>query len=63
MVRFLLMLLVVSVLVVPARGDITAADADFDGSGVVDIAGFLLLVDAYGSTVGDANFNAKYDND
>ena len=36
---------------------ITAADADFDGSGVVDIADFLQFVDAYGTA------NAKYDLD
>ena len=36
---------------------ITAADADFDGSGVVDIADFLQFVNAYGTA------NAKYDLD
>ena len=35
----------------------TAANADFDGSGVVDIADFLQFVDAYGTT------NEKYDLD
>ena len=56
MVRFLLSFLVVvilgvSVLVAPARGQITAADADFDNSGVVDIADFLLFVSVFGQTV------------
>ena len=36
---------------------ITAADADFDGSGKVDITDFLQFVDAFGTT------NAKYDLD
>ena len=64
MFRFLFgVFLGVSVLVGPARGDVTAADADFDGSGVVDIADFLQFVNAFGLSAGDTNFNAKYDLD
>ena len=51
MIRFVLMFAVVLVLVSPARGDITAADADFDGSGVVDFADFLLFISVFGQTV------------
>ena len=41
----------------------TAEDADFDESGIVDIADFLLFVAAFGSKTGDGNYNAKYDLD
>ena len=57
MLRFVLSLSVIFVLAGSARGDITAADADFDGSGTVDIADFLQFVNAYGTT------NEKYDLD
>ena len=50
MVRFLLGASLVFVLVVPARGQITAADADFDRNGVVDFADFLLFVSVFGQT-------------
>ena len=36
---------------------------DFDGSGVVDIADFLLFIDAYGSLKGQEKYEAKYDLD
>ena len=39
----------------------TAADADFNGNGEVDIPDFLQFVDAYGSQRGEANFDAKFD--
>ena len=41
----------------------TAADADFNGNGEVDIPDFLQFVDAYGSQTGDANYDAKFDLD
>ena len=43
MVSFVLSFLFVLALVVPVREQITEADADFDGSGEVDIADFLLF--------------------
>ena len=63
MFRFLFVVSLISMLSVPALGQTTAADADFDGSGVVDIPDFLQFVNAFGSQTGDANFNAKYDLD
>ena len=39
----------------------TAADADFNGNGVVDISDFLQFVDAYGTQRGQANYDAKFD--
>ena len=39
----------------------TAADADFNGNNEVDIADFLLFVDAYGTQRGQANYDAKFD--
>ena len=39
----------------------TAADADFNGNGEVDIPDFLQFVDAYGSQTGQANYDAKFD--
>ena len=63
MIRFLLSFAVVVLLVAPAHGQITAADADFDGSGSVDIADFLQFVNAFGSQTGDARYDAKYDLD
>ncbi len=41
----------------------TAADADFDGNGIVDIPDFLLFVDHFGSSRGDGTYDAKYDLD
>ncbi|MCE2434986.1 MAG: hypothetical protein J4F29_18995, partial [Candidatus Latescibacteria bacterium] len=41
----------------------TAADADFDGNGTVDIPDFLLFVDHFGSSRGDGTYDAKYDLD
>ena len=41
----------------------TAADADFNGNGEVDIPDFLQFVDAYGTQTGDANYDAKFDLD
>ena len=41
----------------------TAADADFDGNGIVDIPDFLLFVDHFGSSRGDGTYEAKYDLD
>ena len=56
MFRFLLcVFLGVSVLVGSARGQITAADADFDGSGVVDFQDFLLFVSVFGQKVQPAS--------
>ena len=63
MVRFLLSVVFMFVLVGSARGDVTAAQADFDGSGVVDIPDFLQFVNAFGSSEGDDNFDAKFDLD
>ena len=42
---------------------VTAADADFNGNGVVDIPDFLLFVDVFGSSRGDGKYEAKYDFD
>ena len=42
---------------------ITAADADFDGSGTVDIADFLLFVDVFGASSGDGKYDVRYDLD
>ena len=39
----------------------TAADVDYDGSGVVDIQDFLQFVAAFGSSTGQDAYNAKYD--
>ena len=41
----------------------TAADADFNGNGEVDIPDFLQFVDAYGTQTGDPNYDAKFDLD
>lgn len=41
----------------------TAADADFDGNGIVGIPDFLLFVDHFGSSRGDGTYDAKYDLD
>ena len=41
----------------------TAADADFDGNGVVDVADFLAFVGAFGSRSGDSAYQAKLDLD
>ena len=64
MFRFLVgVVLCVTVLVGSARGQITAADADFDGDGVVDFPDFLLFVDGYGSSMGQTTYKAKFDFD
>ena len=44
-----------------ASAQTTAAKADFDGNGVVDIPDFLQFVNAFGSTTGQAAYNAKFD--
>ena len=41
----------------------TAADADFNGNGIVDIPDFLLFADHFGSSRGDGTYDAKYDLD
>ena len=41
----------------------TAADADFNGNGEVDIPDFFQFADAYGSKSKDANYDAKFDLD
>ena len=41
----------------------TAADADFDGDGVVGVEDFLLFVARFGSSQGDGRYEAKYDLD
>ena len=41
----------------------TAADADFDGNGIVGIPDFLLFVDHFGASRGDGTYDAKYDLD
>ena len=46
-----------------ASSQTTAAQADFDGSGVVDTADFLQFVNAFGSSTGDEKFQAKFDLD
>ena len=51
MFRFLLSVVFVFALVVPASGQTTAAEADFDGNGEVDIADFLQFVNAFGQPV------------
>ena len=49
--HLLISLLFVFSLVVPAHAQITAADADFDGNGVVNFADFLLFVSVFGQTI------------
>ena len=61
--RLFVIAVVVSGLVGSARGDITAADADFDGSGKVDITDFLQFVAAFGTQQGQSTYDAKYDLD
>ena len=41
----------------------TAASADFDGNGVVEVADFLLFVEAFGAHQGHEKYEAKYDLD
>ena len=41
--------------------DKSALPADFDGSGTVDFADFLGFVDQFGSSRGDARYDARYD--
>lgn len=41
----------------------TAADADFNNNGVVDIPDFLLFIDAFGSQTGGAHYDEKFDLD
>ena len=41
----------------------TDPSADFDGNGVVGIPDFLLFVDHFGTSRGDAGYDAKYDLD
>ena len=41
----------------------TAADADFNGNGEVDIPDFLEFVNAYGTQRGQANYDVKFDLD
>ena len=41
----------------------TAASADFDGNGVVEVADFLLFVEAFGARQGHEKYEAKYDLD
>ena len=51
----------VVLLVGSARGDTTAADADFDGNGKVEIADFLAFVNVFGLSQGNAGYQAVYD--
>ena len=37
----------------------TAASADFDGNGVVEVADFLLFVEAFGSRQGHEKYEAQ----
>ena len=39
------------------------ADADFDGSGLVDVHDFLQFIASYGSQVGQNGYQAKFDLD
>ena len=41
----------------------TEPSSDFNGNGTVDIPDFLLFVDHYGTSRGDAGYDAKYDLD
>ena len=41
----------------------TAADADYNGDGVVDVDDFLLFIAKYGTNQGDGKYEAKYDLD
>ena len=41
----------------------TAADADFDGDGIVGVKDFLLFVARFGTNQGDGKYEAKYDLD
>ena len=43
--------------------DTPLISSDFDGSGQVDIADFLLFVDVFGTQSGQENFDPKYDLD
>ena len=51
----------VVLLVGSARGDTTAADADFDGNGKVEIADFLAFVNVFGLSQGNEGYQALYD--
>ena len=61
--RLFVVAVVVFGLVGSASAQTTAAQADFDSSGVVDLADFLQFVNAFGSSDGDAKFEAKFDLD
>ena len=61
--RLFVVAVVVFGLVGTASAQTTAAQADFDGSGVVDLADFLQFVSAFGYSTGDDNFQAKFDLD
>ena len=41
----------------------TAADADYDGDGVVGVEDFLLFIARFGTSQGDGKYDAKYDLD
>ena len=59
-VRILTLIFMVFALMSDASAQ-TAADVDYDGSGVVDIQDFLQFVAAFGSSTGQDAYNAKYD--
>ena len=41
----------------------TAADADYDGDGIVGVEDFLLFIAKFGTSQGDGKYEAKYDLD
>ena len=63
MFRLLISLLIVFSVFTPVSGQIMPADADFDGSGVVDIPDFLQFVNAFGLQAGQSGYDVKYDFD
>ena len=59
-------LILPSHVVLPSHASITLQSSpapDFDGSGVVDFADFLLFVKAFGSKEGQEQYESKYDLD
>ena len=47
----------------PSNGGTTAGVTDFNGDGQTDLADFLLFVEQFGLSRGDAGYDARYDLD
>ncbi len=62
--KFVVGLLVAMGLVFPGIGFVcaqTAADADFNGNGIVDSVDYALFITKFGTRQGDGRYDAKYD--